>query len=550
MRSQRFKRGWCDGGYVLERSNKMMSDRLNNAKLAHYARTTLITFILSSICLEFSGSAGSEAGLEDPRVELRTGDDTHKPVTSTEATAWDHALSQVGPSVFALGRRNFEGGPISLAGTAFLISREERLLATAAHVADQLLDSNSLVAIPNGGRFAYDVNRAWYHPSTLRRFSVGLYVISQDPRAGEIWDPTFDVAVLRLASGGPPLPVESDLASDKDLMNLDREPVGSLGFPSSGGDGGLVQGRPVAAEMRTGAITGRRSWPCNRPWLAGLKSHPGNQPLVRSSENLGPGSSGGPLFLRTGLVVAVRYGADSHYSEGITVNVLREILRSHKLISSFSVPVETREVATTVESERRLNNLRGLVGLVKHAEELSSRGQFKLAVDRASEAIRREPTYAWAYLRRGEAYLGYCQRAWASLQPDDKSKFAELSAQDISKSISLLCEWNLFPCVLQSYANLYMANAKRSDSLLRRNIEYLTGLIEDARRHGDNRNMATFVNCRAHCYKALGDFSNALGDFEEAVRLDPTERRWRLDRLHGGASRGQEADEREGHSYY
>ena len=94
-------------------------------------------------------------------------------------------------------------------GTGLLISRKHRLVATAAHLADNAITYDGLVAWRRWHASSYRVDGICVgSPRLIRTFDPGLYAESMDPSDGEVALPTFDVAVLHLAEGGPPLPRE------------------------------------------------------------------------------------------------------------------------------------------------------------------------------------------------------------------------------------------------------------------------------------------------------------------------------------------------------
>src|SRR5207248_2307131 len=57
------------------------------------------------------------------------------------------------------------GHPKAGTGTAWVISKKNRLLVTNAHVADMFhLTKGQMLAIPNGTAQLYTVEKVWYHP--------------------------------------------------------------------------------------------------------------------------------------------------------------------------------------------------------------------------------------------------------------------------------------------------------------------------------------------------------------------------------------------------
>jgi hypothetical protein len=104
------------------------------------------------------------------------------------------------------------GDPETGFGTAFVISRKNRLLATNAHVADVMKDAGRMAGIRNGTSVLYEVDKAWYHPGVRRFKNSQFSVRSQNPADGDVDPNSPDVAVLHVADG-PELPVEFSLAT-------------------------------------------------------------------------------------------------------------------------------------------------------------------------------------------------------------------------------------------------------------------------------------------------------------------------------------------------
>ena len=101
-------------------------------------------------------------------------------------------------------------------GTAFVISRKHRLLATNAHVADISHEFGPMLAIQNDTTRAYEVEQIWYHPGVRRALRGSLPVRSQKPEDGHVEANSPDVAVLQLAEGAD-LPMEFELATVQEL---------------------------------------------------------------------------------------------------------------------------------------------------------------------------------------------------------------------------------------------------------------------------------------------------------------------------------------------
>lgn len=116
-------------------------------------------------------------------------------------------------------------------GTAFVISRRQRLLATAGHAGDGILRAGPGKSFAIGNQARYPVEKVYLHPATYREIDDGCIVRSDDPRDGPIdgWLHP-DMAVLRLGPGGPELPAEVALADTAELNSLKNKVVAGLGF--------------------------------------------------------------------------------------------------------------------------------------------------------------------------------------------------------------------------------------------------------------------------------------------------------------------------------
>jgi tetratricopeptide (TPR) repeat protein len=421
-------------------------------------------------------------------------------------------------------------------GTAFLISRKHRLLVTAAHLADEASAGHVLLARSQESSVAYRVDRIWYHPGLIRRFALGLYGISMDPRDGEVSLPTFDIAILHLAESKVELPKEiCELADDGELSRLrEQVQVAVLGFPmDAGSNSGPRDHRQAAiASLGTGVVTRMVAYTAERA----VDEHaPAPQRRwIRTNTNLGKGTSGGPLFLANGHVIGV-YSGSSITAVGIPfeefprIDAVREMLAYYGLEDTAEINhfvMRDDRTANHANQRRRLLIARDLV---EEADRLRSCAQYHRAVDLCHKAIELVPGYAWAYFRRGQLYVEYCCSQWRSLTPGEILRFTELGSDDMLRCSDLLQEWNLYPSVYSAYAELYHGLATSQTSEILENIEYLDGLLEKAIDRGDDAGAAMVVNCRAHCRVALGDSRGANKDFEEAIRLEPDEHRWRID---------------------
>ena len=247
-----------------------------------------------------------------------------------DAETFSAATKKVGPALFIIGRA--KGGH----GTGFLISKEHRLIATNAHVADIMDPSGKLFAVRNGTATVYKVDKVYYHPG-VKRFKNGEgkpSIISMDPADGDVDPLCPDVAVLKLAADGPELPAAIPLADTKTLDDLLARPIGILGFP------GHDSKWPIAGELATASY---HDGSVSR--LTGFDLQPAEGPAGRKMvqytiQNFG-GYSGSPIYLADGRVVAVNnmvraakikeLDITKSIAHGIRADAVLEVLAHHKL---------------------------------------------------------------------------------------------------------------------------------------------------------------------------------------------------------------------------
>lgn len=295
-------------------------------------------------------------------------------------------------------------------GTAFVISREHRLLATNAHVADILHHAGSMLAIRNGTSDVYEIERAWYHPGTLRKKGETLSVRSQAPGDGSIDPFSPDVAVLRLKPGSS-IPVELPFATDDEVRDLFARPVGMLGFPGYDTVAWPQLGQKAQATFHQGVVSRLTDFSLN------ADARPEELQMVQHTMSSWGGFSGSPLFLPNGHVIALhnmsrnvsRGGEVRSIPHGVRIDYLWELIAYHQLENDVPLPVDSQSLNVTRYDQPRPQDekLRIAQQHCANAVILVMTGKNQDAVREAQQAIDLVPTFSTGFAARGSAYSNF-----------------------------------------------------------------------------------------------------------------------------------------------
>jgi tetratricopeptide (TPR) repeat protein len=423
-------------------------------------------------------------------------------------------VHELRPSVFLVGTAD-EGH-----GTAFVISQENRLLATNAHVADIMYAAGGeMLAIANGTAHVYRVTDAYYHPG-VRRIVNHLAVRTSDPARGDVYPESPDVAVLKLAEGDE-LPPAIPLADPTEIEDLLARPVAMMGYPGHDTESWPAVGQKAEATFRQGVI-------CRATDFFNDVNAPTDrlQFLQHSMANWF-GFSGSPIFMKNGHVVALNNSGMTQkkgdlitsLAWGVRVDCLWELLKKHGLLSQVSVKVdpETIDVARFDQpdpTEAKINQAQRLVAEAKIA---LMREDLQTAVHKCGEALEIIPNLTTAYDTRCNAYNFYANHVVNARNAEAK-KYFQYALADAEKAAEVE------PTSVDHFLDVSMAkiNVLNVDAPLGSfyeapgEIERATKLInaEGIRK----RDKAYGYRVRAFAKAWQGD---ALADIEAAIDTDP-----------------------------
>ncbi len=225
-------------------------------------------------------------------------------------TELSRVVRKFSPSVFIVGKSD------AGTGTAWLLSKKNRLLATNAHVADLFSKGTGpMLAYQNGTTNVFTVVKTYYHPGVLR-LSQGVLLRTTSSSTGNVYSRSPDVAILQLAEDGPELPDELPLASRDELYDLFAQPVAMLGYPSLDTNGALpAVGQKATASFREGVIDRVADFSNS----AG--GPPDRQQYLQHSMAGWFGFSGSPMFLPNGHVVALNNSGGTFSQNGLTATL-------------------------------------------------------------------------------------------------------------------------------------------------------------------------------------------------------------------------------------
>jgi hypothetical protein len=203
--------------------------------------------------------------------------------------------------------------------------------------------------------------------------------------------------------GGNVLPTRLTLATPEELNDLFTQPVAMLGYPGCDQQAWPAAGETPQASFRGGIV--------NR--LASLKAC-GNRnsrepQLVQHSISSWFGSSGAPVFLPNGHVVAINAGARVMQHDGVTAeqpygiraDCLWELIAYHHLADQLLIPVS--EASLNLDRYGQVDDYEmrchTAMALVNECDRSMLNGDFSLAKEKCDQAlslVRDTDATAWA----------------------------------------------------------------------------------------------------------------------------------------------------------
>lgn len=416
-------------------------------------------------------------------------------------------------------------------GTAWVLSRQHRLLVTNAHVADMMhLAKGKMFAILNTTAQSFDVKRVWYHPG-LRRFPKGeaaVVVHSTKPTDGDVFPRSPDLAVLELSAEGPELPVELTMATPGELQvdELFGQSAALLGFPGHDTNSWPEKGSKALATFVDGVISRVTDFQLS-------PDSPDNErQFLQYTMATFPGFSGSPVVLANGHVIATHNmsrtvasqpGATKTIPHGIRVDCLWELLAHHGLDAKVPLPVNksTLNIARWLQDSPEEINFRKAVVLVNQAANLVYQKQdFEPAAAKCKEAIALAPNYSRAYLIRAHASINYWFKYRRQLSMDQAKEQLSLAATNareyVRVSSSDVSGYLLMASVLNNMGSLTKQHDYNRDALnLIDKVLSIDGL--------SNYDRADAHSKRGVALDNLDRDDEALREHNEAIRLAPKE---------------------------
>jgi hypothetical protein len=326
-------------------------------------------------------------------------------------------------------------------GTAWVLSKKHRLLATNAHVADLFYgNDNQMHAVCNGDSYQFDVERAWWHPGVIRQLEGAVFVHSDTPADGEVFGFSPDVAVLQLKASDHELPEPFPMATPDEIHALLGRPIAIMGYPGHDNDEFPQPGVLANATFHSGVISRLTDFDLS------ATSTPAERQFVQHTALGWGGFSGSPIFLPNGHVIGLHNSSRTKentkfkfvraFSHGVRIDCLWELLVHHDLADMAGLTPEQRQVSVDRyldEPSEEEKNLRDAIAQVAEARELIDAGDYQRAGELANAVIKSMPNYADGYLTRIINYLYYIDETWETMPMEPFNQYYGYVLKDLEK---------------------------------------------------------------------------------------------------------------------
>jgi hypothetical protein len=419
----------------------------------------------------------------------------------------------------SLGAIVLVGHPQYARGTAFVISKKHRLLATNAHVADILAVMGTMTALVNGQASPCTVDRVWYHPGIVRKHDNCLAIQCQDPLDGPVMPPCADVAVLHLADG-PELPAELPLATPEEIRDLFAQRVGVLGFPAYPSPRWPAAGEVPRPTFRSGSVSRLASFSDDE--------HCPPQQCQKVQHDMGTwsGFSGSPIFLANGHVVAIdtfltvaasKDNTKPNLDFGVRVDCLWELFCHHHHLAgkvNCAVDPAALDLGRYQTADPKQADLHTAIRLVHECDRLMLDGQYVLAAEYCNQALHLAPAYSKAYQVHGEVLNEFVAVNRARLTGPQQRQQLQWALDDSKRYLAM----SLDPAgVLDVYMrSIWLQSVTRGTLHDREAASAMTKLLDGELLTPQQRAYAHRIRAASTGYHDL-----ALADLNEAIRLAP-----------------------------
>jgi tetratricopeptide (TPR) repeat protein len=446
------------------------------------------------------------------------------PAPDAAPTSFPETVRALRKAVFLVGYPDSPASPGNH-GTAWCISKQHRLLATNAHVADiqnEAKKANQTCwVMMNGTTTRWEITRIWYHPG-VRRFPTpdrNLSVRSVNPGDGSVNPGSPDLAILQLSSDGPDLPAEFRLAPRDVLQDLQSIPVAIFGYPSHDTTTFPSTGA-VQATFHEGVIS--RVTDFNLQAIDDERA----QFLQYTMQTIG-GFSGSPIFLKNGQLVGIHNSGRTAkngvpIANGIRADSLWELVKYHGLEDKVPLPSPPPEamVKRWTLPDPGWDLYRRLTKIKAEADDLIyNHDNFAAGIEKCNEGIAIFKNYAPLYRTRCYGYNNW-EFAHGGRYTFEKRRDLLLKAYNDGDTYAKLHR-NLTPDALQ--VKITVLN---NLGYLTKNEKFNQEAYDDCQKILSLKNITTFergaaTSSMAVALSNLGNTDAARQKHEQATQIDP-----------------------------